>query len=219
MLGLPSVALLGILGMGWFVMWARKIAVIAGVGVLVYGSLGATCTTLPAEPFVPVSEEVPEEVPGDSAGDIGPPCLVDYWNEEFGVGFDPPPGVAGPFTNESTTPSYLSLHWTLTDAEGTAEALLFSHGSPFNTLEEAAAHSAQAGTWLVFVNEPVRLNSGRPGWVIADKSAKYPDGLMSVEVILIWNGSIHTLVLFGDSWEGTYDYDYLLGIGRTLCAE
>ncbi len=87
------------------------------------------------------------------------------------------------------------------------------------TLEAAAAFNAQTNTWRVFRNEPLLLNSGRPGWVIATKPLDRPDDLMRVSVILVWNGHYHNVRLFGSIYDGTYDYDHLLGIGRTLCAE
>jgi len=67
----------------------------------------------------------------------------------------------------------------------------------------------------VFVNEPLVLNSGQPGWVVASRTTS---GLLTVHVFLKTAGRVHSVWGTGYNLDGTDDFDTLLGTCRTLCA-
>ncbi len=109
-------------------------------------------------------------------------------------------------------------NWYWSSSGDVADITLTSYATN-DSLEEAAAHRAQTNSWQVIKNEPITLSSGRSGRVIVAKSWEFPNDLMSATVILVWNGFYYGVTFYGATYDGTYDYEYLLGTARTLCAE
>ena len=65
------------------------------------------------------------------------------------------------------------------------------------------------------MNEPLVLNSGQPGWVVAYRTTS---GLLFVSVFLKTAGRAHSVGGTGSNLDGTDDFDTILGTCRTLCA-
>lgn len=179
-----------------------------GLFLIVFVTAGGSCgtTTVPG---------VPNPVP-----DTGISCNTRYWNEEHKVGFDVPAGMIGPVIDTyPVEDSALVLGWLWRDGGAVPDMSLVSLPSE-NALDEVVARQVQGRTdFQIFKSEPITLNSGQQGWIIAGTHVDFPDTLMSIQVILVGNGRIRLLLVYGEEQKGTYDYDYLLSIGRTLCAE
>lgn len=201
-------------------------------GILVVGLIG--CDTAPvgdlpaaADPAVPGENLTPDQPPVE--------CLTTYFNGQADVGFNPPPGLSGPELqpfNEQFPSVVRTWRWLGTDVLDDVFILLFSYiptevsltwGMSLEEIGRFEADFVLAEWETLFQNHSITLDSGQPAWVLATTYPPYPrtgpDTRMSVQVILLWNGRKTTLHLFGDIDDGTYDYDRLLGIGRTLCAE
>lgn len=197
--------------------------------------LGSDCQgNLPAGQAIPGGQDAVSEGQGAEPSDEAPtrePCFTTFWSDLAGAGFNVPDGLSAPaldsemldagfYRMESFRPGEvhpdLSFYWRSTD----------------RTFEEAAAYVAQLAASgppgeplpIILHNEPITLNGGQPGWVIASMWRNMPS-LMFVKVQLVWDKVgedwpiWYSLSLTGHESEGTNDYEYLLGVGRTLCAE
>lgn len=148
-------------------------------------------------------------------------CFRTWNDEQVGVGFNPPREMTGPVLKDDwpgpieSHPFRVDWYWPGDELP----SITLVSVTAIHTLEEQAALSASLAPFLVFKNEAITLNSGQPGWVIATKSPGVPYDIMSVTVLLVWQDNYHSLRMYGNSRDGTYDYDYLLGVCRTLCAK
>lgn len=142
------------------------------------------------------------------------PCLTKYFNSKFVVGFNPPTEFQGP-TDQSLSSVSLRLQWDLSP-NGISKFRLNAHASSM-TLEQAGAIWAQLAATIapVFRNERVTVLSGLDGWLVASKT----DSVMWVSVCVVRNGGEHWIHATGAAFEGTYDFDYLLGVSRSLCVQ
>ncbi len=178
-------------------MWQK-----AAIVLVCFGLVG--CDTIPA---------------GDLLPDTSPPvsCFSTYFNPEIGAGFNPPAGTIGPIVNPISLNWRAKWRWLANDALAVGFTAWPARGV---TVEEVAAEWAtMPQTWPVVTNGPIRLNSGQPGWVIGRKSGEHPNDLMRVKTILVWDDMCYIIDVWGSTMDGTYNYEYLLGIGRTLCVE
>jgi len=154
----------------------------------------------------------------DIPRDVGPPCVTTYWDNEHAVGLSVPDDLIGPVKNpfKDTGASSVAWVWYPPGVNDVYDAAIIFTLSPTDeTLEEMAAERAQqlGSFYQVVKNEPLTLNSGRPAWVIVKKLWDRPDITM-VEVMLVWNGVYYSLTT-----SSAYNYDEIIAIGRTMCAE
>lgn len=82
---------------------------------------------------------------------------------------------------------------------------------------ESSAAQVMGVGFTILKNEPFTLLSGQPAWLLAYEARQSP--YMTVQISLVRRGVFHSLTANGSTLTDTYDYDYLLGVCRTLCAE
>ena len=179
-------------------------------------ALGADCATVPEampppldQPAeIPAVEEPPPEAPPTTL------CFTRFFHDETGAGFNPPRDFIGPVFSEIELPEgQVFAKWQAPFALVTSFTFW---SSPFSySLEQLASSKAQTAQGLVFVNEPLVLNSGQPGWVVASRTTS---GLLFVSVFLKTAGRAQSVGGTGANLDGTDDFDTLLGTCRTLCA-
>lgn len=145
-------------------------------------------------------------------------CFTTYFNKEVRAGFSPPASMQMvilpiPFRDIER------VEWSLPGAI-TPTFLFFSDSDGGLTLEEIIQSDIQSfeSSFLVR-NEEIVLKSGQRGWLLAGRSIRLPDGVFRVCVSLVRNGRIHRVAAIGSGLHGTNDFDFLIGVARTLCAE
>lgn len=137
------------------------------------------------------------------------------------MGVDVPDGV-GAIDLPEVDPGNFAAQWS--DARlGFIIAILFSRPTVFSLEENAELQIALSSDFLVS-SAPIRLDSGQRGWVLHLVDAHLPDDIFTVKTIVLGQDEIgqettYTYSVFGYSALGTNDFDYLVRIARTLCAD
>ncbi len=143
-------------------------------------------------------------------------CDREYYVPGYGVGFDLPERASG-FEILEVALDKFSARWSDADL-GFFVATLSSRPSVFDLESEAAIQIALSSDILV-ASAPITLDSGQPGWVIRFVDSDLPEDIFTMKAIVIGEQFTHTYTVIGNSLIGTNDFDYLLDIARTLCAD
>ena len=151
-----------------------------------------------------------------------PSCRTTWFDEEFGVGFNPPSGFIGP----TVTGGGLTFRWSSPDSSTLTSFSVLPVFHP--TLEENVSAVVQrtadgfpGDTTTIMVNEPFLLNSGQDGWLFVYERSRDDSSrpTISVETFVRLGPGSETWIAGGFGFADEVDAEYLLNVVRSLCVE
>jgi len=173
--------------------------------------------------------DIMEPVQDDSVqGEAGAPvvCAPLYFNNEVQGGFNPPPGLIGPYDdsdNASSGSSEVTLLGWGTPDDGILHSIFFWASPTSASLDEIVSDATDPERWplhYIVRSEPITFNSEQKGWLfilrLQNESSVRPP---SVFVFMVRNGILFRLDLWSLGFYKSTKEEYILSIARTLCAE
>ncbi|MGE0482067.1 MAG: hypothetical protein AB7Q17_16515 [Phycisphaerae bacterium] len=144
-----------------------------------------------------------------------PACDPTFFSAQAKGGFSPPSDHTGPVA------SGILLEWTAPGGSSPSFTF-FTSPTTFVSSADSGDFTARVIIGLdsnltIVRSEAIMLDSGQSGWLITFTDARAP-GAIGVSVDLVNDGSLYRVRGFGNAQDATSDFDALIAVARTLCA-